>query len=93
METRKAAAIDPADWLAATDIKSYLDAAFSDPLALGREAMALAGGDLLTACRQQEDLRAEVVLAWLYQQIKQQPEDALGAVLLAASVLEDACEG
>lgn len=60
-----------------------------EPLALGREALALAGDDLLTACRQQRDLQAEIVLAWLYQQIKQQPEDALGAVLLVALMLED----
>lgn len=91
---RKAAAIDPAAWLAGQDIKGYLDAAFpSDPLALGREALALADGDLLTACRQREGLRAEAVLAWLYQQIGQQPEDALGVVLLAALVLEESCEG
>lgn len=83
--------IDPAGWLAGLDIKGYIDSVFSDPLALGYEALAGAGGDLLTACHQEEDLRAEIVLAWLYQQIKQQPEDALGAVLLAASVLEEAC--
>lgn len=47
----------------------------------------------MIACQQQEELRAEVVLIWLYQRIKQQPEDAADAVLLAALVLEEACAG
>lgn len=80
--------IDPAGWLAATDIKSYLDAAFDDPLALGREALALADGDLLTACRQHEGLLAEICLAWLHEQIERQPECApLDLVRAAAGVL------
>ncbi len=61
--------IDAAAWLASHDIKAYLDAAFADPdpLALGREALAMAGGDLLYACQQQEELKAEIVLAWLHE--------------------------
>ncbi len=58
---------DPAAWLAGHDIKAHLDAAFADPLALGREALAMAGGDLLYACQQQEELKAEIVLAWLHE--------------------------
>lgn len=78
--------IDPAAWLAGQDIKAYLFPD-SDPLALGREALAMAGGDLLAACRRQEGLRAEIVLAWLHQQM---PEDAAGAVLQAARTLKEA---
>lgn len=75
---RKMATIDPADWLAGHDIKGYLDARYGgdDPLALGREALALASGDLLTACQQYESLRAEICLAWLHGQIGRQPECA-----------------
>lgn len=81
--------IDPAAWLAAHDIKSYIDAPFSDPLVLGREALSMAGGDLLTACQQQEDLRAEIALAWLAEQIERQPECAGELVRVAAEVVED----
>lgn len=89
METRKAAAIDPADWLAGHDIRAYIDARCGDdPLALGREALALAGGDLLTACEQHESLRAEICLAWLREQIERQPECApLELVRAAVGVL------
>ena len=41
-----------------------------------REALALAGGDLLNACEQHESLRAEICLAWLREQIERQPECA-----------------
>lgn len=84
--------IDPAAWLAGHDIKAYIDARCGDvhdPLALGREALVLAG-DLLAACRQAEDLRGEIVLAWLAEQIERQVECApLELVGIAAGVLED----
>lgn len=85
------ASIDSADWLAAHDIKAYIDAAHGDdPLALGREALALGGGDLGAACRQHESLLAEICLAWLHEQIERQPECApLELVRAAAIVLED----
>lgn len=90
MSTRKA--IDPAAGLAGHDIRAYHDARYGDdPLALGREALALASGDLLTACQQYESLRAEICLAWLHEQIGRAPECApLELVRLAADVLEDA---
>lgn len=82
------AATDPAAWLAAQDILAYLDARRNaDPLEIGREALAMTGGDLEAACRQQEDLRAEICLAWLSQQIERQPDDAIGFVRLAADTL------
>lgn len=86
----KKAAIDPADWLAGHDIKGYLDATFAvaDPLALGREALALADGDLLAACRQQEDLRAEIVLAWLAAQADEHgTAAATDGIMLAARIV------
>lgn len=83
----KKAAIDPADWLAATDIKGYLDATFADPLELGREALALADGDLLAACRQQEDLRAEIVLAWLAARAAEDGPAATDGIMLAARIV------
>lgn len=84
----KKAAIDPADWLAGHDIKGYLDATnFADPLALGREALALAGGDLLAACRQQEDCRAEIVLAWLAARAAEDGPAATDRIMLAARIV------
>lgn len=80
---------DPAAWLAGQDIAAYIDATFSDPLALGREALALAGGDLLIACQQREELRAEVVLAWL----EKEAPGAREAVRLAAAALAEAEAG
>lgn len=56
---------------------------------LGREALEMAGGDLQTACRQQEDLQPETVLAWLDREIRKTPAAALELVHLAAQVLED----
>lgn len=83
--------IDPAAWLAAQDIAAYLNTVFSDdPLALGREALAAAGGDLLAACRRQEDLRAEIILAWLDGEIRRAPTQASELVRLAAEVVAEA---
>lgn len=85
---------DPAAWLAGHDIRAYLDAGVccgdpADPLAIGREALAMAGGDLGAACRQEADLRAEICLAWLAEQIERQPECAGELVRVAAGVVAD----
>lgn len=61
----------------------------SDALVLGREALAMAGGDLLTACLSRDELKAEIVLAWLEQQIRRQPARALVLVRLAGDVVGD----
>jgi len=58
-------------------------------LALGAEALELAGGDLLTALARSE-LRAEIVLAWLSREIEKTPGDARALVHIAALALDDA---
>lgn len=61
-----------------------------DSLAVGREALVMAGGSLALACEQQPELRADIVLAWLYVQVARRPENALLLVRLAADTLAEA---
>lgn len=61
-----------------------------DSLALGREALVMADGDLLAACQHQPELKAEAALAWLYIQVARRPEGALELVRMAADVVEEA---
>lgn len=60
-----------------------------DSLAIGREALAMAGGDLALACEQQPELKSDIVLAWLSIQIARTPQNALLLVRLAADTLAD----
>lgn len=57
-------------------------------IALGREALEMADGDLQIAYRQ-TDLQPETVLAWLDREIRKAPAQALELVHLAADALDD----
>lgn len=68
--------------------KTKQAAAISITIALGREALEMADGDLQIAYRQ-TDLQPETVLAWLDREIRKAPAQALELVHLAAEVLDD----
>lgn len=56
---------------------------------LGQEALQMACHDLLRAIGEHEDLRAEIVLAWLEKEIRKAPARALELVHLASEVLDE----
>jgi hypothetical protein len=78
------ASIDPGAWLASHDIKAWLDAGRDDPLAVGRDELIRADGDLARALEACPDGQAEIVLAWL---AGLPPEAVADGVMVAAWVV------
>lgn len=98
---RRASDLPSLTSLSYSDVGRYLrtlDEKYNHPLAVGREALALAYGDLQAAVRQQPELAADIVLAWLEREIDAIEVDGgesgfwermRDLVTLAAEVLED----
>lgn len=88
METRKAAAIDPADWLEEHEPEESQRpfSCSNDALRLGADELARCDGDLSRALANRPDCRAEIVLAWLAAQATEDRQAADGIFLAALIV-------